>query len=390
MTLEKTLAITYILERTPTSRMIQIMAFIFWLLVIPFCIGLIPAKFTPEDKRNLIVTLLSGYLLMWAVFEVITIPAVIWIQYDNFLFVLRWFMIAAILLAAFGIITWYMDWKKTGGTKPWFAFSNFKLSGLSIEEKIEWLLFLAIVGFQLYMAVTRTSFDGDDAYYVVESLMAQQSNAMYKNLPYTGRSSPLDMRHALAVFPIWIAFVAVKADLHATIVSHLVMPLILIPLSYMVYYEIAKALFAVSAKKEGDKSCKANIPVFMIIMAMFQIFGNVSIYTNETFFLTRTWQGKSVTANLVIPMVFLLLLWLFYGEIKEEKGRRTGLWIMFVCLNMTAGVCSSLAVFLIAILLGAAALCLMVVEKDWKIPVKLGLTCIPNLLYVILYLGLIS
>ncbi|MBD5520926.1 MAG: hypothetical protein HDR03_06820 [Lachnospiraceae bacterium] len=370
--------------------MIQIMALIFWLLVIPFCIGLIPAKFTPDDKRNAIATLLAGYLLMWSVFEAITIPAVIWIQYDNFLFVLRWFMIAAILLAAFGIIVWYMDWKKTEGMKPWFAFSNLKLSGLSIEAKIEWILFLALAGFQLYMAVTRASFDGDDAYYVVESLMAQQSNAMYKNLPYTGRSSPLDMRHALAVFPIWIAFVAVKANLHATIVSHVVMPLILIPLSYMTYYEIAKALFAMSTKEAGNKSCKENIPVFMIIMAMFQMFGNVSIYTNETFFLTRTWQGKSVTANLVIPMMFLLMLWLFAGEKNKEKGRRQDLWIMLVCLNMTAGICSSLAVFLIAILLGATALCLMLVEKDWKIPVKLGLTCIPNLFYVILYLGLIA
>lgn len=366
--------------------MIQIMAFIFWLLVIPFCIGLIPAKFTSEDKRNPIVTLLSGYLLMWAVFEVVTIPAVIWIQYDNFLFVLRWFMIAAILLAASGIIAWYMDWKKTGGMKPWFTITNLKLSKLSTEAKIEWLLFLAFVGFQLYMALTRASFDGDDAYYVVESLMTQQSNAMYKNLPYTGRSSPIDIRHALAVFPIWIAFVAVKADMHATVVSHMVMPLILIPLSYMTYYEIAKALFAVSAKETGDKSCRENIPVFMIIMAMFQMFGNVSIYTNETFFLTRTWQGKSVAANLVIPMIFLLLLWLFADEKNREKGRSTGLWIMLVCLNMTAGICSSLAVFLIAILLGAAALCLMVVEKDWKIPVKLGLTCIPNLFYVIIYL----
>ena len=368
--------------------MIQIMALIFWLLVIPFCIGLIPAKFAPEDKRNLIVVLLAGYLLMWAVFEVITIPAVIWIQYDNFLFVLRWFMIAAILLAASGIIVWYMDWKKTGGMRPWFAFSNLKLSGMSIEAKIEWLLFLAFVGFQLYMAITRASFDGDDAYYVVESLIAQQSNAMYKNLPYTGRSSPLDIRHALAVFPIWIAFVAVKADMHATVVSHMIMPLILIPLSYMIYYEIAKALFTVPAKESVDKTCKDNIPVFMIIMALFQMFGNVSIYTNETFFLTRTWQGKSVAANLVIPMMFLLLLWIFNGEKREEKGRRIDLWIMLVCLNMTAGVCSSLAVFLIAILLGAAALCLMVVEKDWKIPVKLGLTCIPNLFYVILYLAL--
>lgn len=360
-------------------NMVQIIAFIFWLAVIPFCMGLAPVCFIPEKRRNPGVALIAGYLLMWAVFEVITIPAVIWIQYDNFLFVLRWFMAAAILTAALGIIIRYMDWKKNGGAKPWFGLDNLKLSNLSLEAKIEWLLFFAIVGFQLYMAFTRASFDGDDAYYVVQSLMAQQSDAMYKNLPYTGRSSSLDLRHALAVFPMWVAFVAVKADVHATVVSHIVMPLVLIPLSYLVYYEIAKALLLKTAEK--------NIPVFMIIIAMFQMFGNVSIYTNETFFLTRTWQGKSVAASVVIPMMFLLLLWLFDGE-KKKKGQSAGLWIMLVCLNMTAGVCSSLAVFLLAILLAALAVCLTAVEKDWRIPFKLGLTCIPNLIYVILYLGL--
>lgn len=331
------------------------------------------------------MTLLAGYLLMWAVFEVITVPAVIFIQYHNFLFVLRLFMIAALLLSVAGLLLWY--WRKREASvwqgRPLLA--DLRRERSSTESKIEWALFFVILAFQLYMAVTRASFDGDDAYYVVQSLMAQQSGAMYKNLPYTGRSAVLDVRHALAVFPMWIAFVSVKADLHATIVSHTVMPLLLIPLGYLVYYEIAKALFGAHREK---------IPVFMIIMGMFQMFGNVSIYTNETFFLTRTWQGKSVAGNFVIPMLFLLLLWIYDREQKEwrdwrepeEEGTDAGLWIMFVCLHMTAGVCSSIAVFLLVIILAVSAFCLMLTERDIRIPFHLGLTCIPSAVYVVIYL----
>lgn len=364
--------------------MIQIISLIFWLIAIPFCIGQIPVFFMPDGQGAVKmagkpgVTLLAGYVLMWSVFEVITIPAVILIQYNNFRFVLRWFMVAAILLSIAGILLLYLRVKrKREEVRPIFL-SDLVSHKMSMEAKIEWALFLALVGFQLYMAVTRASFDGDDAYYVVQSLMAQQSGGMYKNLPYTGRSSPLDVRHALAVFPMWVAFVSVKADIHATIVSHVVMPLVLIPLSYLVYYEIARELF--QKKKE-------NIPVFMIIMGMFQMFGNVSIYTNETFFLMRTWQGKAVVGSFVIPMLFLLLLWLYNGE-KETGRQSAGLWMMLVCLNMTAGICSSIAVFLLAILLAVMAFCLMLVERDIKIPVKLGLTCIPNAVYVLLYLML--
>lgn len=365
--------------------MVQVIGFIFWLLAIPFCIGLIPANFISENRRNAGVILLAGYLLMWAVFEVLSIPAVLFIQYDNFLFVLKWFMIAAILLAVCGILLWYRDFKKADHTASWVRISDLSWGKLSLEAKIEWLLFFAILAFQLYMAVSRTSFDGDDAFYVVHSLMSQQSGAMYRNLPYTGWSTTLDIRHALAVFPIWVAFVAVKADLHATIVSHVVMPLILIPLTYIIFYEIAKELFT----KELFSSRKENIPVFMVIMGIFQMFGNVSIYTNETFFLTRTWQGKSVVGNFVIPMTFLLILWLFNGERKKQK-QDTGLWLLLVCLNLTAGFCSSLAVFLLTILLAVMSLCLAVVERDIKIPVKLGLTCIPNAVYVLIYLGLMD
>lgn len=361
--------------------MTQAISFLFWLLVVPFCIGLVPVNFIVEKKRNLGVILLAGYLLMWAVFEVITIPAVIWIQYNNFSFAMNLFMAAALLLAIIGIILWYLDGKKNVGRTGWLGLGNLKWSELSLETKIEWFLFLALVGFQLYMSVTRASFDGDDAYYVVQSLMAQQNDAMYKNLPYTGRSADLDVRHVLAVFPMWVAFVAVKADLHATIVSHVIMPLVLIPLSYLVYYEISKMLF--SAKRESR-------PVFMIMMGLFQLFGNVSIYTNETFFLTRTWQGKAVAGSFIIPMFFWMLLWIFKEEPEEKKMKKqnAGMWMMLVCLNMTAGICSSIAVFLVAILLGTSALCLMFVKRDWKVPIKLGLTYIPNVFYVLLYLFL--
>ncbi|MBO5208791.1 MAG: hypothetical protein J6B68_05535 [Lachnospiraceae bacterium] len=380
--------------------MTQVISFIFWLLVVPFCIGLVPVKCIAEKKRNLGVILLAGYLLMWAVFEVITIPAVVWIQYHNFSIAMNIFMVVAVLLAVAGIVLWYMEGKKNEGKTNWLGLGNLKWSEMSLETKIEWFLLFALVGFQLYMSVTRASFDGDDAYYVVQSLMAQQNDAMYKNLPYTGRSADLDVRHALAVFPMWVAFVSVKADLHATIVSHVIMPLVLIPLSYLVYYEISKVLFA-------DK--RENRPIFMIIMGLFQLFGNVSIYTNETFFLTRTWQGKAVAGSFVIPMIFLMLFWIFDNDLKKEKieekeaaqatgaekkaqkerkkqAQNIGLWIMLVCVNMTAGVCSSIAVFLVTILLGIAAFCLMLVKRDWKVPVKLGLTCIPNAFYVLLYL----
>lgn len=400
--------------------MLHILSLLFWLVIIPFCIGLIPADFISADKRKPGFVLLAGYFVMWAVFEVVAIPAVIFVKYHNFRVASVCFMVLGILGAAAGLWLMFRRWKVQGKNRAYRSKDSEGLNNdmrvsftkgiaervlghiryLTWAERIEWLLFFALLGFQLYKAAAFASFDGDDAYYVAESLIAQQADVMYRILPYTGGATSLDVRHALAVFPMWIAFVAAKSGIHATIVSHLIMPFVLIPLSYLVYFEIGRALFQREAEDADNLFHRENLPIFMILMGLFQIFGNVSIYTNETFFLTRTWQGKAVAGSLVIPALFWMFLWIYGGVGRkpgegadrkrgagtEKKHRKDiGLWLVFVCINMTAGLCSSIAVFLVCILMALAAFCLAVVERDYKVILKLGAVCIPNVIYMAIY-----
>lgn len=364
--------------------MIQIAGILFWLVIIPFCIGLIPAGFMPEDERKPGIVLLAGYFTMWAVFGLVTIPVVVFVRYDNFILASRCFMALAILGAAAGVWLTYRR-RRFGRLREWMSFADC-IREMSVAERIEWLLFLLLLGFQLYKAVAYASFDGDDAYYVAASLIAQQADTMYTILPLTGRHTGLDIRHALAVFPMWIAFVAQKSHIHATILSHTIIPLVLIPLTYLVYYEIGRLLFGRPDRQAKAEGSGENLPLFMILMAVFQIFGNVSIYTNETFFLTRTWQGKAVAGSLVIPALLWLFLLLYSGRKKGAAAERAGIWLLLVCVNITAGICSSIAVFLVSILMAVAAFCLAIVERDYKVLFKMGAACIPNAFYVLTYL----
>lgn len=391
--------------------MFQILGLLFWLVIIPFCIGLIPAGFLSGKKPGPGFIFLAGYFTMWALYGVVTIPVVLFVKYDNFIPASACFTVLSLLCAAAGVWLMCQNRRKAvhgagqsvdGLSGPGKEEGS---AGMSWAERIEWLLFFILLGFQLYKAAAYASFDGDDAYYVVESLIAQQADTMYSILPLTGRHTGLDIRHALAVFPMWVAFVATKSHIHATILSHAILPFVLIPLTYLVYFEIGRKLFGKS---------RENLPIFMILMGMFQIFGNVSIYTNETFFLTRTWQGKAVAGSLVIPALLWLLLLIYDGTggrqergekcaggsgsadkrgsgDGEDAGRRkrfpkAGLWFLLVCVNMTAGICSSIAVFLVSVLMAATALCLAVVERDYRVIVKMGAACIPNAVYVLTYL----
>lgn len=385
----------------------KMISLLFWLVVIPFCIGLIPANFVPAERRSPGFVLLAGYFGMWALFEVAAVPAVLWVEYDNFKAASAAFTVLSLFSAMAGLWLLYRNHRVGGPGLLWGAKKNDRrvAFGGSLKERIlavlrqrppvewaEWLLFFGLLAFQLYKAVAFASFDGDDAYYVVESLIAQESDVMYRILPYTGRPTDLDVRHALAVFPMWVAFVSVRAGVHATIVSHVVMPLVLIPLTYLLYYEIAGCLFVRGTEGAERVFHRENLPVFMIIMAMFQIFGNVSIYTNETFFLTRTWQGKAVAGSFVIPAMLWVFLLLYGGtDTKKndigvtEKRTNAGIWLLFVFINMAAGVCSSIAVFLACILTAVTAFCLAVVRRDFKILLKMGAACVPNVVYMAVY-----
>lgn len=223
------------------------------------------------------------------------------------------------------------------------------------------------------MAYSYAYFDGDDAYYVVESVLADQTGVLNRIRPYTGLSTNPDMRHALAAFPLWIAYVARMTGIHAAIVAHTVLPLVLIPLTYYVFFLIGRKLL-------GAYSVK--LPIFMTLVSLMQIWGNSSIYTNATFFLTRTWQGKSVLANLILLVDFWLLLEIFDGF----SAKRKGYWALLAVANVTAAMMTSMGAFLTALVIGITGIVAAIRFKSLSVLWKLALCCIPNVIYLALLL----
>ena len=367
----------------------QIVMLILVLGIIPLCVGLIPVNLMERHHRSLGVTYIAGFLTTLAVFQLITVPIVI-LQDFGFRLVVPLFSILTILLGAVGVYMTIRTGKKAGyvSETELLAISRFfakKEDGSQLrkirsketrEEGLLWLMVLILIGFQMVMAFTLTSFDGDDAYYVVQSVLADETDTLYRIRPYTGLSTGMDLRHSLAVFPIWVAYIARMSGVHATIVAHSVLPLVLIPITYWIYLEIGKKLL---------KKDKQKLPVFMIFICILQIFGNVSIYTNATFFLTRTWQGKSLLANVVLPAIIWLVLWIFDSD-GYDKEYRIGLWILLVLTNFVAAMSSTASVFLAAMLIGVTGLVLGIREKNIQIPLRLMISCIPLVVYGVIYL----
>lgn len=340
------------------------------LLIVPFCIGLLPMQLVEKEKRNPAAVLTAGYLCMMALFQLLAVPLVLRVpQGFELLATVYSLCLGALSLAgaAFGLRRLAVKRREGERLLP-------DLSMMERTELVFWLLFAALVIFQLVMGITHASFDGDDAYYVAHSVAAEQTGSLYRILPYTGRSTSVDLRHALAPLPIWEAYLARAAGVPAAVMAHTVLPVFLTLLTYLVYYLIGKRLF----------SDREQLPVFLLFAGILQIFGNVSIYTPATFFLMRTWQGKAVVANLILPVLWWLLLWIFDGR----KERKAGLWVLLFLTNTAAALCTSMGSFFAALLLCVTGIVIAACRRSFGTLVKLGLTALPCAAYMLLYFAM--
>lgn len=358
----------------------SIFIFIILLGLAPLLAGAIPLFFMEREKRCLGLLYVSGFLLLLACFQLIGVPIVFKDPW-GFEPIVTIYSVITIGLCVSGILLVLVERFRKKRT-----FFPEQTRGVNTERSwiwvVEWALVLGLIGFQLWIAFSKASFDGDDAYYVVMSLLTDETDTLYRIKPYTGLSTYLDYRHSMAVFPIWIAYIARVTGIHTTIVCHTFLPFVLIPMTYWIYYEIGKSLLG-----KGSK----NLPAFLILVNLCQIFGNTSIYTNATFLLTRTWQGKSVLANLIIPTLFCIFLWMFQENTEQKsegKFGNAGLWLLLFLLNIVAAMTSTASVFLMSLTIALMALCLSIAYKNYHLLWKFALTCLPCVGYGLLYMSI--
>ena len=385
--------------------MAELLAAFAVLIATPFCIGLLPALAMPGEKiawheeragenkkagirrlfleRNPVsvcpaAVYAAGFVIVLAVFQIVAVPVILFETWGFPRIVTIYSILLAVLSAAGLIFGFPVLRGMAVDARTWIA----KKKRPSVETALYWVIAVGLILFQMYMAYTHEFFDGDDAYYVAQSVIAEQTDVLYRILPYTGLSTSLDIRHALASLPIWEAYLARVTGIHPAIIAHSVLPLILIPLTYLVYYRIGMRLFKGAFRKTA---------VFLILVSLLQIFGNTSIYTNATFFLMRTWQGKSVLCNFVLLTAVWSLLRLWEtGADGEQKGKKqAGWWLLMAANNVTAAMATTMGAFLLGLFIAIAGLVMAVRQKRPGRLIPLAATCLPGLVYLGIYAAVV-
>ena len=339
--------------------------------VCPLMIGCIPAYYVDRRNGSMAFTWISGLFFMWAGFQLICVPLILLelIGKANFLTVKYVYSLYLLLLFGIGMFCYVkrvrIPKSRVQLMKEWTK-----------QEKILVVIALALIMLQVILSVVLVYSDGDDAYYVAVSTLTKNSNTMYKLSPYSIGYQELDTRHSLAPFPIWIAYLSSVSGLNTALVAHSIVAPVLILCSYAIYYLIGRLLCGSSKERNA---------VFMIVIALFVLFGDYSSYTAENFMLARSRQGKAAVGNIVIPFLFYVLF-VILRRIRDEKKVEKVWYVLLAATVTTACLCTALGSFLTCLLIAVVGVVSAIVFRRYDVLWKLALCCVPAAGFALLYL----
>ena len=269
---------------------------------LPFVVGKV------FRSKSISFTYLSGQLLLWAVFQMVAVPAVYYRAKFSTLFWLYTGIV--VVMTGIGVYAWLHS-------KTRIAIHGQKRkTWKQCLRRISPFLIIAflIIGYQMSIYIFRMHLDEDDARWIAEANDALVKNRMLLHNPatgeYIGRFVGEMVKDVFSPWSMYLAWLSRMTTIRAVVIAHTVYPPILLGLSYAAYYEIGSQLF----KGKDERG------IFLLMVSVINMFMAGNVYTQSVFTLTRIWQGKAVVAAVMIPSILMVVLRI-QGEEKKGNNR---------------------------------------------------------------------
>lgn len=340
--------------------MIRIIYMLIWFLIVPESIGLGILNIK-KDNRNMIFALVIGYIFEFAFFQCIAIP-MIFMHLSFKTLAYTW----AIMSLIFSIVSLFINKKELTGI------IRENIQKLKQLPKILLIIFVLTIFFQCFMCFKYMHQDYDDFDFVAKAVTAVDTNTLYK---YRDNGALIEnnvqSKKILSPFPMYLATISTLINLHPTVVAHTILPVVFIPLAYLIYSLLGSSLF------KGDKN---KTLVFLVLLSVIFMWGDHTRYSIFVRLLYRIWQGKSVLASMIIPFIW----YLFIEHLGKEND--TFYWGILLLTLWGADLVSSMSLVLPIIVSGFLTLIYMIKDRKFSYGLKFCICCVPSVIYGIIYL----
>lgn len=238
--------------------------------------------------------------------------------------------------------------------------------------KIDFSLFNVIATIFVITQIITTLFlyklDYDDSFYLPLANQSMFDESLYSYDSSTGNKDfPMMAFYELESWELLLGLIGYLFQIPIPILAHTIIPIILIPLSYLAYAKF----FSLFVEKK-------YIALMIIFISLFHLMGAYSSFSQGNFLLARMWHGKAIYLNIMLPL--LQYYCIRYLENKEIKN------VIFACGIIIASISLNpstiyLSTFFIVAIIAAGSINEF---KDIKSILKLSITFIPIGCYVLL------
>ena len=276
--------------------------------IIYFAFGsLITSRFK-ETRLSATISIITGFFLYYAVFD---IPCLIimlhwrpltWLAYC-------WGIMMPLIVIISALIN----------RKAWIKCFSEAIAYIK-ENPIVIIAGILIVALQTALILHAYEFTLDAAYYVANVTTSLETDTMNIYNPYTGDwQNHFEMRYLFATYPMEEAVMCRITGIHPLIWTKTIMAGSSLILSNIIYYRIGRELFS-------DKDGKTLLMLFFAAIANFFY---ISTFTSSEFLLTRSYEGKTLVGNIVLPVIILLFI-----KIREDFRIKRYWWLLaLICFS---------------------------------------------------------
>lgn len=346
--------------------------FVIWLTVVPWCIGLnFNRWYRGEELISWDKTFLFGLMTELVIFQIFAV-ILTFMKSSLSLLTILW-IVSCGILTVLGICEGIIKRKKYKQIPKEEKRKNRRRNPHRVENVIVMIAGIALILFQVIFVTLHVHDDLDDAWYVGTAVISYFTDTLNVISPYSGEVLlKFSADRVLSPWSIFCAMLGKLSFVHPTIIMHTFIPIIMIPLCYIVYFLLAKEIL----KQNINKTLW-----LLVFLCLLNIYGNWSIRSTSTFLLFRIWQGKAILSNCIIPLVICIFIYL----VKDIENK--SLYFVILLLTVTAGtMVSSMGVFLGPVMLFALSLVDLISHRRIGNSLRAFVCVIPCILQFVLYI----
>ncbi|MEX0748989.1 MAG: DUF6077 domain-containing protein [Candidatus Saccharimonadales bacterium] len=205
-------------------------------------------------------------------------------------------------------------------------------------------------------------YDADDAFYVSLTEQSIGTDQLYLYDPSTGNAEfPISKAYIFQSWELLQASMAHSFQLTAVEFAHSLIPMLIMILVFSAHKYIYKDLL-----RSDEYTYLA-----LLLLFIFLLFSGFSIYSQGSFLMTRSWQGKAILAALILPMLLNSLLATYNRPDNKEAYISIGvLLIAGMALNPAI-------IFLGATPIGVFGALTVIKYRNFSSALKLSATLLP-------------